>query len=113
VQRIQTMLQAQLQLIAGRVPLGYLALDGHFGNSPTLQMVRGCGLQLISKLRADAALYFRMMVPTKGGALVGSMVLNSMSTLFPNSSCASGPWRTGSKPVCIKPSCCTKSFPSR
>jgi hypothetical protein len=58
LQRIQSMLQAQLQLIAGRVPLVYLTMDGHFGNSPTLQMVRGCGLQLISKLRSDAALYF-------------------------------------------------------
>jgi hypothetical protein len=56
--RLQSMLQAQLQLIAGHLPLVYLALDGHFGNSPTCQMVRGCGLQLISKLRVDAALYF-------------------------------------------------------
>ncbi len=66
LQRIQTMLQAQLQLIAGRVPLVYLALDGHFGNSPTLQMVRGCGLHLISKLRADAALYFPYDGPYQG-----------------------------------------------
>src|SRR5213079_1068824 len=63
---IQTMLQAQLQLIAGRVPLVYLTLDGHFGNSPTLQMVRGCGLQLIWKLRWDAALYFPYDGPYQG-----------------------------------------------
>jgi putative transposase len=66
LQRIQTILQAQLQLIAGRVPLVYLTLDGHFGNSPTLQMVRGCGLQLISKLRSDAALYFPYDGPYQG-----------------------------------------------
>lgn len=66
LQRIQTLLQAQLQLIAGRVPLVYLAMDGHFGNSPTLQMVRGCGLHLISKLRADAALYFPYDGPYQG-----------------------------------------------
>ncbi len=66
LQRIQTMLQAQLQLIAGRVPLVYLALDGHFGNSPTLQMVRGCSLHLISKLRSDAALYFPYDGPYQG-----------------------------------------------
>jgi len=64
--RIQTMLQAQLQLIAGRIPLVYLALDGHFGNSPTLQMVRSCDLHLISKLRADAALYFPYAGPYQG-----------------------------------------------
>ena len=66
LQRIQTMLQAQLQLIAGRVPVRYLALDGHFGNSPTFQMVRGCGLHLISKLRSDAALYFPYAGPDHG-----------------------------------------------
>jgi putative transposase len=66
LQRIQTMLQAQLQLIAGRVSLRYLALDGHFGNRPTLQMVRGCGLHLISKLRSDAALYFPYDGPSQG-----------------------------------------------
>ena len=66
LQRIQTLLQAQLQLIAGHVPLVYLALDGHFGNSPSLQMVRGCGLHLISKLRADAALYFPYDGPYQG-----------------------------------------------
>ena len=66
LQRIQSMLQAQLDLIAGRGPLVYLALDGHFGNSPTLQMVRGCGLHLISKLRSDAALYFPYDRPYQG-----------------------------------------------
>lgn len=66
LQRIQSSLQAQLQLIAGRVPLSYLALDGHFGNSAALQMVRGCGLHLISKLRADAALYFPYDGPYQG-----------------------------------------------
>jgi putative transposase len=66
LQRIQSMLQAQLDLIAGSVPLVYLALDGHFGNSPALQMVRGCGLHLISKLRSDAALYFPYDGPYQG-----------------------------------------------
>jgi putative transposase len=64
--RIQSMLQAQLELIGGRLPLSYLALDGHFGNSPTVQMVRGCGLHLISKLRSDAALYFAYDGPYQG-----------------------------------------------
>jgi putative transposase len=66
LQRIQTMLQAQLKLIAGCVPVVYLTLDGHFGNSPTSQMVRGCGLQLISKLRSDAALYVPYDGPYQG-----------------------------------------------
>ena len=58
LQRIQRMLKAQLQFIAGALPLAYLALDGHFGTGPALQMVRECGLHIISKLRSDAALYF-------------------------------------------------------
>ncbi len=66
LQRIQTMVQAQLQLIGGVISLAYLALDGHFGNSPTLTMVRGCGLHLISKLRADAALYLPYAGPYQG-----------------------------------------------
>lgn len=66
LQRIQTLLHAQLQLIAGVLPLVYLTLDGHFGNSPTLQMVRGCDLHLISKLRSDAALYFAYAGPYQG-----------------------------------------------
>ena len=66
LQRIQTLLQAQLQLIGGMITLVYLALDGHFGNSPALQMVRACGLQLVSKLRADAALYWPYDGPYAG-----------------------------------------------
>jgi hypothetical protein len=66
LQRIQTMLQAQLQLIAGTVPLVYLTLDGHFGNSPALHMVRQCDLHLISKLRTDAALYLPYDGPYQG-----------------------------------------------
>jgi hypothetical protein len=58
LQRIQTMVKKQLALLHNRVPIRYLALDGHFGNNNALQMVRQCGLQLVSKLRCDAALYF-------------------------------------------------------
>ena len=32
--RIQAMVQPQLKLIAGLIPLTYLVLDGHFGNHP-------------------------------------------------------------------------------
>jgi putative transposase len=66
LQRIQRLLHAQLDLIAGTLPLSYLAMDGHFGNSPTLQMVRSCGLHLISKLRSDAALYVPYDGPYQG-----------------------------------------------
>ncbi len=55
--RIQTLVRDLLQLLTGWLSLTYLVLDGHFGNSAALQMAQQCGLQLISKLRSDAALY--------------------------------------------------------
>jgi hypothetical protein len=66
LQRIKGMLQSQLKQIGGRLLLKYLALDGHFGNHPAYQMVRQCNLHLISKLRSDAALYFRDQGPYAG-----------------------------------------------
>jgi putative transposase len=57
--RIQKMVRQLLELIADQLHLGHLVLDGHFGNNNTLQMTLQCGLHLISKLRRDAALYFR------------------------------------------------------
>lgn len=56
--RIQAMIQQFLSLVGSTITLTYIALDGHFGNNNALQMVRQCGLHLISKLRYDAALYF-------------------------------------------------------
>jgi hypothetical protein len=66
LQRIQTLVCALLQLIAGWLPLTYLVLDGHFGNSAGCHMAQQCGLQLISKLRSDAALYAPYDGPYQG-----------------------------------------------
>ena len=66
LQRIQTMMQQQLAVINGAIPLCHTVLDGHFGNNPALHMVRSVGLHLISKLRHDAALYFPYEGPYAG-----------------------------------------------
>jgi hypothetical protein len=66
LQRIQRLVQELLHLIAGLFPLTYLLLDGHFGTSAALQMAQQCGLHLISKLRADAALYAPYDGPYQG-----------------------------------------------
>ena len=66
LQRIQGMVTALLALIGRVVPLTYLVLDGHFGTNAALQMVRQCHLHLISKLRADSALYVRYDGPYAG-----------------------------------------------
>ena len=58
LKRIQKMLKEQLEMLRNWVTVRYLALDGHFGNNNAVQMVRQCGLHLISKLRYDAALHF-------------------------------------------------------
>jgi len=58
LKRIQEMLKKQLEMLQEWVTVRYLALDGHFGNNNALQVVRQCGLHLISKLRYDAALHF-------------------------------------------------------
>jgi hypothetical protein len=64
--QIQTMAKAQLRLMSGVIAPTYLLLDGHFGNHNALHMTQQCGLQLISKLRHDAALYFPDDKPYQG-----------------------------------------------
>jgi putative transposase len=64
--RIQAMLEGQLKRMAGLIQVTYLVLDGHFGNHPTLHMVRQVGLHLISKLRCDSALYLPYAGPYQG-----------------------------------------------
>lgn len=64
--RIQTMVRQVLARIGTLFPVTYLVLDGHFGNNNALQMVRRCQLHLISKLRADSALYLPYVGPYAG-----------------------------------------------
>lgn len=55
--RIQPVLQTFLAIVRGVLAVQYLVMDGHFGNYPSAWMVLQTGLQFISKLRSDAALY--------------------------------------------------------
>lgn len=55
--RIQPVLQAFLAILKDVLAVQYLVLDGHFGNYPSAWMVLQTGLQFVSKLRSDAALY--------------------------------------------------------
>lgn len=64
--RIQAMVQVQLKLMARQLPLTHLVLDNHFGNQLAWHMVQQCGLQLIFKLRCDAALYLPYAGPYQG-----------------------------------------------
>ena len=55
--RIQTALKSLLETVGTSIKLKYVALDGHFGNYPSACMVKQANLDLISKMRSDAALY--------------------------------------------------------
>jgi hypothetical protein len=63
--QIQIMLKKLLALIGLDLKVSYCVMDGAFGHNCALQMVRQCSLHLISKLRADAALYFPYTGPQK------------------------------------------------
>ncbi len=59
LQHVQTLLKGTLKLLSiVGINITWFVFDGAFGNNYALQMVRQCGLQLISKLRYDSALYF-------------------------------------------------------
>jgi hypothetical protein len=58
LQHIQTLLQEVLAIIGTRIGIAYVLLDGAFGHNKALQMVRRCGLHLISRLHHNAALFF-------------------------------------------------------
>lgn len=55
---VQSMLKKVLQIIGNGTILIYIVFDGAFGNNNALQMVKQCGLHLISKLHRNSALYF-------------------------------------------------------
>ena len=66
LKQLQTMVKALLQLVGDWIPLRYFVLDGYFGHNNALQMVKQCGLHLISKLRTDAALSLPPTTPYAG-----------------------------------------------
>jgi len=64
--RIDTQITQFLHENNGKIPLRYIAFDGHFGNIPTLEMVQRHGLHIITKLRADSVLYLPPDTPYSG-----------------------------------------------
>jgi putative transposase len=57
LRRLDEMLDLLLKLIRGFLKVRYLAMDGHFGHNQAVLMARKNGLELISKLRRDAAIF--------------------------------------------------------
>jgi putative transposase len=55
--RINGLLKRVIALVRKFVSLRYLVLDGHFGHAEAVRLARENCLELISKLRTDAALY--------------------------------------------------------
>jgi putative transposase len=54
---VQETIKRFLHVIGEHIKVRYFVFDGAFGHNEALQMVRQLGLQVISKLRHDAALY--------------------------------------------------------
>ena len=63
---VQETIKRFLQVIGNYVKVRYFVFDGAFGHNDALQMVRQLGLQMISKLRYDAALYIPYDGPYAG-----------------------------------------------
>jgi putative transposase len=55
--RIQGWVRLVVEVVRAVLGVKYLVLDGHFGSAGGYALARGEGLELISKLRHDAALY--------------------------------------------------------
>lgn len=67
--RVQGWVRLVVAVVRAVVGVRYLVLDGHFGNAGGYALARGEGLELISKLRHDAALYEPYVgPPAKRGA---------------------------------------------
>ena len=64
--RISGLLTVLLKLIGVFVRVRYLAMDGHFGHQQAVLTARLNSLELISKLRKDAALYEKYEGPYRG-----------------------------------------------
>jgi putative transposase len=56
---VQDTLTEVLNIINKSINITYFVFDGEFGNNNAAQMILQKGLQLISKLRQDSALYFK------------------------------------------------------
>ncbi len=64
--RVHRMASTLIERVPPLGPLRYLVLDGHFGTTNVMQMVRqSLSLHLVSKLRHDSALYFLYEGPQK------------------------------------------------
>jgi len=55
---IQTAIKSVLELIRANLSITYFVFDGEFGYNGALQMVKQTGLELISKLQKNSALYY-------------------------------------------------------
>src|SRR6266581_3803049 len=66
LQFVQETMRRLLALIGTGLQVMYFVYDGAFGHNEALQMVKQLGLQMISKLRHDAALYFPYDGPYAG-----------------------------------------------
>ncbi len=63
---VQESIKKALERIDNYIDFIYFVFDGEFGNNYAVQMVRQCGLHIISKLQRNSALCFPNTEPYKG-----------------------------------------------
>jgi len=81
---VQTTLKSLLALVNIDISLVYLVFDGAFVHSDALQMVRQCGLHLVSKMRHDSALFLPYGGKYSGrGPRKKNRVKNLITVLWP------------------------------
>ncbi len=63
---VQESINEALKKIDRHIDMVYFVYDGAFGNNPAVQMVKQCGLDIISKLQKNSALVFPNQEPYSG-----------------------------------------------
>ncbi|MDQ7083902.1 MAG: hypothetical protein Q9M36_02785 [Sulfurovum sp.] len=73
-----------LKRIDKHIDIVYFVFDGAFGNNPAVQMVRQCGLHIISKLQKILHCYFLIVESMQEEDLLGNMEMLLTMIIFQN-----------------------------
>ncbi|MDQ7083681.1 MAG: transposase [Sulfurovum sp.] len=73
-----------LKRIDKHIDIVYFVFDGAFGNNPAVQMVRQCGLHIISKLQKTLHCYFLIVESMQEEDLLGNMEMLLTMIIFQN-----------------------------
>ncbi|MDQ7046085.1 MAG: transposase [Sulfurovum sp.] len=81
---VQESVNKALKRIDKHIDIVYFVFDGAFGNNPAVQMVRQCGLHIISKLQKTLHCYFLIVESMQEEDLLGNMEMLLTMIIFQN-----------------------------